>query len=316
MEATIYGEDDLVTGVTVVDNANVEHDIQVKIEGDIYSHHQDGYPDHPDDRTDPERKAVMQAREFARYYVYRERGYETLPPNENPDCLTLAAFVVASLSSEQFERYFGDLYQQLKSESSDQEPVVDLPEGLSEENYYLYATELYLGLDRDDLQRILENLDEDRLDIVLEAITESSGEVDRALSALGAEPVDSSAAELGEAWIDAVSDVLVQWRIGEQTHRQNSDLELDREPDVGIEVHPHDPGSLAEFQSYLVRHLRCQIRDAYVQTGQRPPEYARVQGPGRDLFTMMYQTLDSFQPYHDPEAVVDWAPALDQPTTE
>ncbi|AFO55274.1 hypothetical protein NJ7G_0018 [Natrinema sp. J7-2] len=311
MEATIYGEDDLVTGVTVVDNRDAEHDIQVEREGDIYSHHQDRYPDHPNDRTDPERKAVMQAREFARYYVYRERGYETLPPNENLDRLTLAAFVVASLSSEQCERYFGDLYRQLKSESTDQGPVVDLPEGLSEENYYLYATELYLGLDRDDLQESLENLDEDHLEIVLETIAEPSGEVDRAFSALGVEPVDRSAGELAEAWIDAVSDVLVQWRLGEQTHRQNGDFERDREPDVGKEVHPHDPGSLAEFQSYLVHHLRCQIRDAYVQTGQRPPTYARVQGPGRDLFTMLYQTLDSLQPYHDPDAAIDWTSALE-----
>lgn len=306
MKCKIVGEDDSTIGVTVWDNEVVEHRIGMEFDGEIYAHNQDGYPDHPDDRTDPERKAVMQAREFARYHVYRERGYETLPPNENPDRLTLATLVVANLSTEAFERHFGDLYQQLKSCSTDQEPVVDLPEGLSEDNYYLYAKELYLGLDDESLQSTLEALDEASLDVVLESISTSPPAVDEALAALDITPVDADPSTLAERWIDAISDVLVQWRIGESTHRQNADLDVDRDPDVGIEVHPHNPGSIEEFQEYLVHHLRCQLRDAYVQTGQTPPEHARVQGPGRDLFTMMYQTVDSFQPYHDPDADIDW----------
>jgi len=306
MNGNITGENDERVGLYVDDNNDAEHWIEMEFDGEIKYHEQDAYPDHPDDRTNEELKSVMQARKFARYHVYQERGYETLPPNERPERLILATLVVANLSTEAFEQQFGDLYQQLKSYSTDQEPVVDLPDGLSEDNYYLYAKELYLGFDDDALQSTLEAIDEASLEVILETVGNSDPAVDEALTALGINPVDAEPSDLSERWIEAISDVLVQWRIGESTHRQNAELDVDREPDVGIEIHPHDPGSIEEFQTYVVDHLRCQLRDAYVQTGQTPPEYAQIQGPGRDLFTMMYQKLSSMQNYHDPDAEIDW----------
>lgn len=47
MKATIYGEDNVVTGVKITDNNVTEHDIQVERDGTIYSHQQDGYPRFP-----------------------------------------------------------------------------------------------------------------------------------------------------------------------------------------------------------------------------------------------------------------------------
>ena len=310
MKAEIKKETDDGFGLSVVDNRGFEHKIGVCYDGEIDGHLQDAYPNHPDDRTDAELRAVMEAREFARYHVYRERGYETLPPNEQPERLMLATLVVANLSMEAFEHHFGDLYQQLKSYSTEQEPVVDLPEGLSEDNYYLYAKELYLGLDDGDVESILDDIDAASLEVIVETINNSDSRVDDVLATIGLEPVDSTPSTISERLISAVSGVLVQWRIGEATHRQNADLDIEREPDVGIEVHPHDPGSIEEFHAYIVDHLRCQLRDAYIQTGQTPPEYAQVQGPGRDLFTMMYQTVTALQPYHDPDATIDWNRAM------
>jgi hypothetical protein len=69
-----------------------------------------------------------------------------------------------------------------------------------------------------------------------------------------------------------------------------------------VTLSPVEPGSLTDFQRQLVHHLKCQIRDCYVGMGIAPPEPVRVPGPGLYNFLARYQSLDLYQPYHDPDA--------------
>nr|WP_239524404.1 hypothetical protein [Halogeometricum borinquense] len=85
MEATIIGEDEVDVGVEVIDNDGIEHRIVIGHDGEIKSHVQDGYPDDPTERTNKEDQNVAQARRFARWHVYREKGYDTIPTDENHD---------------------------------------------------------------------------------------------------------------------------------------------------------------------------------------------------------------------------------------
>ncbi|QIB76578.1 hypothetical protein G3I44_18655 [Halogeometricum borinquense] len=111
MKATIYGEDEIVTGVEVIDNANIEHDIQVERDGSIYAHQQDGYPDIAANRTNEGNELVNQARRYARYHVYQERGYEAFPWDENLPQIETVGKAIEELSAEEFEQYFGEFYE-------------------------------------------------------------------------------------------------------------------------------------------------------------------------------------------------------------
>jgi len=86
MDAQVTGENEELIGLSVIDNNNAEHvlDLQ-KSNGDITGHQCEAYADHPRDRTADENEYNNQARRYARYYVYRERGYDTVDHAENPD---------------------------------------------------------------------------------------------------------------------------------------------------------------------------------------------------------------------------------------
>ncbi len=101
MKGDIEGEDDNYVKVYVTDNSETEHDITVeKASGEIAYHDQDGYPDDPDERTIAGNEHVNQARRFAKYWVYRERGYEALEWRHNPNRITAAAMAIAPLRAD------------------------------------------------------------------------------------------------------------------------------------------------------------------------------------------------------------------------
>ncbi|PYZ02522.1 hypothetical protein C8039_18400, partial [Halogeometricum sp. wsp3] len=52
------------------------HGIHVGFDGEVTYHEQDGYPDDPDKRTSEENEHVNQARRYAKYYVFAQRGYD------------------------------------------------------------------------------------------------------------------------------------------------------------------------------------------------------------------------------------------------
>lgn len=147
MNATIYGEDEVVTGVKVTDNNDVEHDIQVEPDGRIYSHHQDGYPDDPAKRTEEEDERVSQARRYARYHVQQETEYDPVPWDESVPRIERARAAIEALSPDEFEEYFGTYFDQLNGHLPSIDYPVEHPPELDGEEFYLYLLDVYLDDD-------------------------------------------------------------------------------------------------------------------------------------------------------------------------
>ncbi|QCW01824.1 hypothetical protein [Natrinema pallidum] len=320
MEATITGEDDIAVGLSVIDNNEEEHLIEMEMDGEIYHHNQDAYADHPDNRSPEGRKHVGQAARYAKYYVYRERGYNTLASSDSlqdPNRLITTAMVIHSLSADAFEHHFGDLYRQLKSHAGAGEPVVHVKDAVMEDAFMVYAKEIYLGLEDTDLAEVIETLStEDATDYLRDAVTLLEDEETGAAGVL--DQLAPLAAEYGleddlsetlepEQCLDATPTVYPKWRIGTQIHEDPDQLpDIDREPDCCLDIVPYDPDSIEDLQEYIIQHITCQVRDCFVSIGVTPPEPFRVQGPGQDFITMQYQHFDYLQPYHDPDAEIDW----------
>lgn len=319
MEGSIYGEDEVVTGVDVIDNSGVELDIQVERDGNIYSLNTEGYPDDPAERNYVEARNVEEAASYATYHVYRERGYDTLKEGENPDRLALAALVVASLPDDALLDHFGDLYHQLESHYGGDQRPMPWPEGFEEDYPAIYMKDVYLGLDPDELAAIAEPMGDGAVFDLLADVPELTkrGQT-RGFEDLPA--ITSIAQDHGltdadgqprplEEWIDAVSDLHLKWR--DETDRGNrfemgEEPDLDRDYDARLQVRPFDPEDPEGLRNGLIYNLKCQIRDRFVEYGMNPPEGVRVTGPGDDAWTVTYIQLDLYQDFHDPEAAVDW----------
>ncbi|MFC4247695.1 hypothetical protein ACFOZ7_12080, partial [Natribaculum luteum] len=145
MDAIITGESKRI-GLSVFDNNDVEHLIEMDESGDIKYHEQDGYPDKAAKRTPEGNEHVSQTRKFAQYYVFAKRGYDTVPPLIHPERLNIVRQALESMSTEKCMDLFGDLYQQMASHHIDTERIVDIPSGVDEESV-LYRKDIYLGVD-------------------------------------------------------------------------------------------------------------------------------------------------------------------------
>ncbi|WP_459987435.1 hypothetical protein [Natrinema sp. JCM 9743] len=299
------------------DHTGIEHDITIEKEtGDIPYHDQDGYADDPDERSPEGMKHVGQAQQYAKYYVYRERGYDTLDVDKNPDRLLHAAIIVAALSTNAFEDHFGDLYRQLKSHNTDQEPVVHVEDDVREDTFFVYAKEIYLGLEDEELAELATSLtDEDVIAYLQDAAELLESEPTGSVGLLEKFPSLAEEYDLEgfidetdpEQWIRATPTVYPRWRIGKGIHQDPDQLpDIDDDPDCRLEIVPYDPDSIEDLQEYVVQHIKCQIRDCFVHMGMVPPEPFHVQGPGADINTMQFQRYDFLQPYHDPDADIDW----------
>ncbi|WP_396613683.1 hypothetical protein ACH9L7_18545 (plasmid) [Haloferax sp. S1W] len=327
MDAEIYGEDEVVTGVTVADNNGIEHDIQVERDGNIYSHHQDGYPDDSSKREPWEGQNVMQARNYARFYVARERGYDTITRDENPDRINAARHALAALSNDDFLDLFGAYCRQHRShyDESVTRPV-SLPDSIDEDDYFQYELGIYLDIDHDRLDEKAADLS----DLLAEAALEQDEDtLDRIQSVLGTdggqktltgETVQRLTQKADErnldvtdiVKIDAVSGVHVRWedevglinkRVEER--RQEGTIPYDRDPDALVQLPPFDTGALddpdavQEFKDFLCYHLQCLVRDCFVGMGIEPPHEFRVVGPGIYHYAIRYKQLDFYPPLHD-----------------
>ncbi|MEZ3116646.1 hypothetical protein RYH80_12075 [Halobaculum sp. MBLA0147] len=313
MKASIKKEVDDGFGVLVTDNRGAEHKVGVGYDGGIDGHLCSEYADHPRDRTDEENELNEQTRKFARYYVHRQRGYDTLPRAERPEHLDTVRRAVADLSADTFRGLFSEFHQQLRSHHDDTVPRPrPLPAGVSAETV-LYKLDVYLGADlRDDqLRETAERVaGEHGLDLEDGLETQSFDDV----SADVLEEWTAFAESLGtrleltpfELPADmrngVVSGVHVAYpQAGELTTDRGSDP-LDREPDATLELAPVDPGPIDEFQSFLDHHLKCQIRDAYVTLGLAPPEPFQVLGLGSFHAARLYHNFDVYPEFHSPDA--------------
>ncbi|GAB3017436.1 hypothetical protein [Natronobiforma cellulositropha] len=237
---------------------------------------------------------MAEARLFAKYTVYRERGYQTLPANRNPDRIAATLLALAQLSDEEFEKFFGTYYRQHAHHYQPEiEPPIEPPADIDAGEFLRYELDIYLGLEQEVDEAIRELVAAGMNDAVsktLEAITE---------------PVDVAFApgrELGLE-IDAVSDLRVAYQTGPGDEQVlEVDPPLEREPDTTLQLVALPSGSLEVFRRLLVHHLGCQIRDCYLEMGVEPPEAFRLLGHGFYDSAQRYRLLERYEPYFDFEA--------------
>ncbi|WP_049900814.1 hypothetical protein [Natrinema sp. J7-1] len=259
MDAQITGETDKLLGLSIIDNNDVEHVLDVrKYDGKITGHKQDGYPDKAAKRTHSEGEHVGHARKYAQYYVDQETEHDTLPWDIDAERFETVRQALQDLSIEDIETYFGELLDQSLSHYAD-DPDVDIghtirPQSLPAEmiggdDAVMYKQEIYL--DEDD------------------QIEATSG--------------------IGIMYYVARGDRTTVWH-GDAP---------DREPDARVEVFPAPLVDPAPFRDYLAYNLRCQIRDCYLMMGMEPPEAYKVLGPGQYRFTGKYDSFDLYPPYYN-----------------
>lgn len=110
MNASVEKETDDGFGVTVIDNDGAKHKVGVLYDGDISGHLAEAYPDEPTKRTPEGNERLNQARRYARYHVYKERGYEAFPWDENIANIEAVHDAIEDLTPIEFKTYFGEFY--------------------------------------------------------------------------------------------------------------------------------------------------------------------------------------------------------------
>lgn len=311
MDAIITGESERI-GLSVVDNDDVEHLIEMDEQGEIKYHDQDGYSDHPAERTQEENEHVRQARRFAKWHVYRERGYETMARHENPDCLVGAMIALSALSEEATRAQFADLREQLQSHYDDSS--VELPfEDAHEDDVLIYRKDLYLSPDplsvepplAEQYDALVSELQEDTGAV----LTESEDFQHQLLELLEYE--DRLDAELPSFGLDAISDMHYLHTDGTTEQTQGVESPLDRAPDARIELPPVDLETFELFRVLLVANLSAQVRDRFLMMGETPPPAFQHQGPGTYRGTVKQQINDMYERYYlFTESVDRWTPTV------
>ena len=315
MRATIEGEDENYMKIYVTDNLGSEHELTIeKDSGDIPYHQCEAYASKPRNRTPEENEHNEQARKFAQYYVYLERGYDTVPPKLHPERLNIVRAALAGLSEREFEGLFGDLYRQLQSHQDDTERVIDIPTDAASADSVLYRKHIYLGVDPLEMEFRAETRElaaRYGLDLSDQSLTDvaladrSSDELtdwmafSQHLSGL----VLDEDVDLSEGlYIDAVPPLHICYLDADgEEHITDPGTRITDGSDAMIEIPPMEPDSLDAFQDYLNHNLACQIRDSFVRMGLEPPEQFHVLGYGRFEAAEQYRRLDMFPNYIDPE---------------
>jgi len=108
--------------------------------------------------------------------------------------------------------------------------------------------------------------------------------------------------------IEAVSDIHLIYYDATKTQleRRNDDPFEDRQPDARLQLTEKFIPSLQVFQKFLMYHLKCQLRDCYLEMGVDPPEEYRVLGRGDHEIAKRYRNDDipQYDYYHDESATV------------
>lgn len=317
MLAELEGEDEEYIKIYSTDNADTVHDLTIeKKNGEIVYHDQDGYPDDPSERTEVENEHVNQARRFARYWVYRQRGYDTLDAGQNPDRILAAVIAIAPLAPETARQYFGNLYEHFRSIYGDATSPIEMPANVDPKDA-VYLQDIYLGFGDQELDAAMANaLAHPEIMQMVGHAVEVGGdrppesEIVPKLHELLAEVANVDPETLPALrdglLIDAVSGVHVQYgSLGHEQTVMGDQPDIDRPFDARIETYRYDAESVTDLQIRLAKHLICQVRDCYLLMGIAPPEPFRIQGYGRRNATGWYNTIDLYDEYADPEASID-----------
>jgi hypothetical protein len=302
MDAIITGESERI-GLSVIDNNDAEHLIEMDQEGEIKYHICEAYEDRASARTSDENEYNTQARRYAKYYVHQERGYDTVEHTENPDYIEAVRQAIADLSETEFRQYFGPLHQQLRSHHDDSvERLVDVPAGARAEDAVIYELDVYLGIDVEEdsiADEVAALADAHGLDVQqgTRAVTEASESDLAAWMTVGEHLLDIT--DDVPLNIASVSGIHVGYPNAAGEHEvQEADDPLDREADARIELMPADPGSLEEFREWLDHHLRCQVRDCFAGMGLIPPEPFQTVGYGKLIYARRYDHYDLYPRFH------------------
>lgn len=310
MDAEIGGEMDEGVAVKVFDNNNAEHILVIDQNGEINAHQvENGYPD-PVDRTNEEDECFSQARRYARYHVYREKGYDTLEPRMNPDRIAAVLAAVHTMDDEEFESLFNPFHCQVVSyDDPSVEQPIDPLEYVEREEFRLYMLDVYLEEDLEEIRATTDAYSDELAAIAddVEAQTDSGGLRQKITSFAGQvqQRAASGDTEPPEFSIEAVSDVHLLYH--EDTNDDcvvEGDRPFDREPDARLEFTPMPAHPLEQFRPLIEEHLLCQIRDCYVGMGEEPPAQYRVLGHGLYKFAQKYRHFDCYPDYADPDTGV------------
>ena len=295
MKAVITGESERV-GVKVQDNNGIDHGIEMEFDGTIKYHEQDGYPDDPADRTMEGNEHVRQARRYAKWHVYRKRGYETLDRHENPDCLVAAMIAVSTLSEDATRNQFDDLRTQLQSHYNDS--PVELPfEDADPDDPLVYRNDLYLS---PDPLAVEPPLAEQYAEIVSEiqhdsgAVLTGSSHIEHQLQELFGYQ-DRLETELPSFELEAISAMHYLYTDGETEQIQGAESPLDRQFDARIELPPVDLDEFELFRLLLVTNLSAQVRDRYLMMGEQPPQAFQHHGFGTYRGTVKQQINEMYE---------------------
>lgn len=301
MNAKIVGADESSIGVTVFDNADVEHQIEMRLDGEIYSHHQDGYPDDPSNRTNEANEHVEQARRYAKYTVFRARGHPTVDPRTVPEWVAVVAMTVARLSPEAFQTQFGGYYRQFRSTvEADVEPVVTVPDS-AVDGLRSFRQHVHLSLSLADA------FEESQATALRDALR-ADGDPET-VAANVATHLDSTVVDPDAITVTATSDigVLYQGRTDETVI--DIDDPVSDPPDARLELAPMNLPWEAYlppegFQFLVSYHLLCQVRDCYLRLGLEPPAGVRLLGMGTYRQTVRNEHLDMYEPVHYTDATI------------
>lgn len=321
MDGKITGENERLVGLSVIDNNGAEHLIEMTRDGEITGHQCDAYASEGSERSREENEHNNQARRFARFYVYRKRGYDTIEPMRNPDDLSALLMALGPLDAETLLEYVGDYYQQLRYCQTGANPIIETPR--PSPNRLVWIEQDVTLTDHEDVSETLATLLDERgvLDEIDATIETGGNFVDLAgvLSDHDALGDDDVVATLADETIDEIGPLRVCWqegtgpdstrdsRIAEGTGTTDS---LTGEPAVRLQMHAvYDISSPERFRLTLIQHLRCQIRDCYIGMGIAPPPTLRVLGEGIGEYISWYRDNDIYEPYYDTDQSVtelDW----------
>ncbi|WP_222916203.1 hypothetical protein [Natrinema sp. SYSU A 869] len=298
MKAVITGENDERVGVNLLDNDDAEHVIEMEFDGEIKHHQCEEYADNPALRIREECEHVDQARRYARWHVYRERGYDTVPPTENPDRLLAALLGIATLSKTAFEEHFGNLEEHLERHYDNAPVNLPFPDA-DPDDAIIYQKDVYLEPDPVDFEPpVLEQF-----------LGRFEGDADSPALDDGDIPLE----EMDDLRfkIEAVSEIHTLHNDGQGTEQiDHGEQPLDREPDVRVELMAFDPASVDSFQQYVVSHLAYQIRDRFLVMGVKPPVPFRAQGWGTYEGFQCQKFCSLYDEYWSSEATItSWDPS-------
>lgn len=327
MHATIQSETDDDIELTVTDTNETSHELALDWDGEVTRHRTRNGSGALVDRTEETTEALLQVRRFAKYYLYRERGVAMLTPYAGwerityPERLAVAALVIGSMSPETVASELDASYHQRAHPSVAGSGPVEPPADCEDPACQLIEQDVYIDIDPFVTQALLDTL------VELEALgglrqlmdmyprKDDTRLLDRIEGILseppGGQAVTGTGTEAsGVPAITGVSPVRVHWQTADGT-RVESSGEFDAS-DARIGCRLQLPGagkpvrSVPAFQRLVVDHLLCQMRDCYVGMGLAPPRDLRVLGPGIAALSAEYEREETYQSYHDTDAVVDW----------